>query len=64
MVLIIGTTMKYTNKARCGYVLVDCFESNEVPIFVYVLANKQAVKQYCRETGLSFTEGLLALYGK
>ena len=59
-------------KAQCGskQILIDSFESNGIPVQVYVSATKQSVKQYCKDTQdkktgmywLTFKEGLTRLY--
>jgi len=56
-------------KVQCDYkqklVLVDYYDPkiNDIcmPVMVYVFANKRNIKQYCRDTGLSFSDGLKVL---
>lgn len=43
------------------YVLVDTITTDEYTIAVYLLNKKSSVKQYCKDTGLRFKEGLKAL---
>ena len=57
--------MEKNHELRCEYkqFLIDSFESNGIPVKVYVIETKKAVKRYCRETEMPFREGLGRLYG-
>ena len=56
--------MNKNSKVRCDYkIMVDSFESDNIPVEVWLFADKKSVKRYCRDTGLDYKHGLDALYG-
>ena len=55
--------MEQTYKVQCdSKLLIDSFEVNHVSVQVYVLNTKKAVKQYCKDTGMNYKEGLYLFY--
>jgi len=55
--------MKYEKEVQCDYkILIDSFEVNKCDVQVYILPTKKSVKRYCKDTGMSFKEGIRKLY--
>jgi len=55
--------MKCEKEVQCDYkILIDSFEVNKCDVQVYILPTKKSVKRYCKDTGMSFKEGIRKLY--
>lgn len=45
-----------------SFALFDSNKANGGSVKVYLLHNKWSVKQYCKQTGMTFKEGLTKFY--
>jgi len=56
--------MSKNSEVQCDYkrFLIDSFETNGVAVQVYVFNSKKHVKQYCKDSGLPFNDGLRKYY--